>query len=293
VPHRRLGKLIIATREADLDRLAGIMDRARDAGVELAQLDPDQAVSLEPALRCHGALLSDETGIIDSHAYMQALLGSAEAAGAQLVCGVHVQAVERLGERWAIRLQGDDAPTVAAPILVNAAGLGAQALAQRIEGLAPGHVPRLYLARGHYFAYAGRVPFSRLIYPVPAPGGLGTHLTLNLAGAARFGPDVEWIDAVDYHIDQGRHQAFATAASALWQDIDVQRLQPDFAGIRPKLCGPGSPDADFMVQGPDDHGLAGLINLFGIESPGLTASLSLAELICDRLSITQRLSPTD
>ncbi|WP_294393665.1 NAD(P)/FAD-dependent oxidoreductase [uncultured Sphingomonas sp.] len=283
VPHRRIGKLIVATHADELAALEAIVDHARAAGVELVQLGAAQAEALEPALDCVGALLSEQTGIIDSHAYMQSLLGGAEAGGASLVCGVDIEAVERRGGAWTIRLCDEREPVVAAPMLVNAAGLGAQALAARIEACDPASIPPLHLARGHYFSYAGRVPFSRLIYPVPVPGGLGTHLTLDLAGGARFGPDVEWIDAVDYGVDPGRHAAFAAAARRVWPALDPARLRPGFAGIRPKLNGPGSPEADFMVHGPEHHGLDGLVNLFGIESPGLTASLALADLVCDQL----------
>jgi L-2-hydroxyglutarate oxidase LhgO len=283
VPHRRIGKLIVATTAAELDRLAATGARAAEAGVRLQPLDADQARRIEPALSCAGALLSEQTGIIDAHGYMQTLLGLAEDAGAQLVCRCAVSSVERCGSGWMVRLEGDPDPAVRAPVFVNAAGLGAQALAARTDGVRPEDIPPLHLARGAYCAYAGQVPFGRLIYPLPVPGGLGTHLTLDLAGRARFGPDVEWIDAIDYSVDPARTERFASAARAFWPAIDADRLTPAFAGIRPKIAGSGQPDADFMVQGPDEHGLEGLINLFGIESPGLTASLALAGHVQDRL----------
>jgi L-2-hydroxyglutarate oxidase LhgO len=169
--------------------------------------------------------------------------------------------------------------------VVNAAGLHAHLLAERTEGLEAAHRPPVRYARGVYFTYAGRVPFTRLIYPVPVPGGLGTHLTLDMAGQARFGPDVEWIDAVDHGVDPGRKPAFVEAARAIWPEIDPERLQPGYAGIRPKLSGPGEPAADFVISGPADHGLEGLVNLFGIESPGLTSSLAIAEEVAGRLDL--------
>jgi L-2-hydroxyglutarate oxidase LhgO len=285
VPHKQTGKLIVATETEDLDQLRAIRARAKDAGVDLAELDATQAHDAEPALHCAGALLSDRTGIVDSHAYMQALLGGAEDAGAQLVCGVEIEAVEQRRGLWAVRLEDDADPIVAAPVLVNAAGLGAQMLAARIQALPAWAIPALHLAKGNYFDYAGCVPFTRLIYPVPVAGGLGTHLTLDLTGRARFGPDVEWVDAIDYRVDPTRLHDFTIAARALWPSIDASRLRPGFAGVRPKLSSPGAPNADFMVQGPEVHGLEGLVNLFGIESPGLTASLPLADLVCAKLGM--------
>jgi L-2-hydroxyglutarate oxidase LhgO len=179
---------------------------------------------------------------------------------------------------WEVWVEGSDAP-ICARHVVNSAGLAAQDLAAKTEGLDRRHVPPLFLARGVYFTYAGRAPFERLIYPVPEPGGLGTHLTLDLAGQARFGPDVEWVDAVDYWVDPSRQPAFEAAIRMILPDMDPSRLSPGYAGIRPKLSGPGEPAADFVISGPADHGLPGLVNLFGIESPGLTASLALADRV--------------
>lgn len=283
VPHRRIGKLIVA-QAAELAKLSAIQARAADAGVALDILDAEQAQRLEPSLSCAGALLSDQTGIIDAHAFMQALLASAEDAGAQLVCRSAVSAVRRSGSGWAVRLEGEADAIVWTPIFVNAAGLHAQEVAAQIEGLCPCCIPAQYLARGVYFAYQGSPPFSRLIYPTPVPGGLGTHLTLDMAGQARLGPDVEWIGTIDYSVDPDRSERFAAAARAFWPTCDPARLTPAFAGIRPKIVGPGQPDADFMIQGPAEHGLDGLVNLFGIESPGLTASLAIADLVCVHLS---------
>ncbi|MDO6416172.1 NAD(P)/FAD-dependent oxidoreductase [Sphingomonas sp. BIUV-7] len=287
VPHRRIGKLIVARDARELSKLSEIAYRAAQAGVSLVEMDAGKVSELEPALSCEAALFSPLTGIIDTHVYMQTLLGSAEAAGATLACDVDIAAVERRRGLWQVWLAGARSPVVAAPIFVNAAGLGAQRLAVLIDSLNPSHIPTLHMARGHYFAYSGRVPFNHLIYPVPVLGGLGTHLTLDLAGGARFGPDIEWINDIDYRVDTARHAQFAAAATALWPGLDTTRLRPDFAGIRPKLCGPGEADADFVVQGPEVHGLEGLVSLFGIESPGLTASLALADLVCARLEIVQ------
>lgn len=284
VPYKRLGKLIFAHGEAQLGELDAIVGRAEEAGVrDLRRLDGSEARGIEPALGCAGALLSPSTGIVDSHALMLALLGEAEAHGAMLVTGSGVGRVSRKDGVWNVHLGEDRDAAVASPILVNAAGLGAQQLAERIEALDPLLVPPLHLARGVYFTYSGRVPFSHLIYPVPEAGGLGTHLTLDLAGQARFGPDVEWIDTIDYTVDPGRHHRFAAAAKRIWPDLDGARLQPGYAGIRPKVSGPGEPGGDFVISGPADHGCEGLVNLFGIESPGLTASLAIADMVRDAL----------
>ncbi len=270
VPYRRLGKLVIAKtpeQEGALDAIAASA----------------AARALEPAVDCHAALLSPSSGIVDSRALMVQLLGEVEDAGGSFVGRTEVARITRQPEGWGVHLGEEAEPTVVARRLVNAAGLHAHALAEQTEGLEAAHRPRHRFARGVYFSYSGRVPFSRLIYPVPVPGGLGTHLTLDMAGGARFGPDVEWIDEVDYHVDPGRKPAFLAAARAIWPDIDPSRLQPGYAGVRPKLSGPGEPAADFLISGPADHGLEGLVNLFGIESPGLTSSLALAEEVARRL----------
>lgn len=283
VPHRRIGKLVFAHDATQLPDLEAIAAHARGAGVhDLRLLDRTETRALEPELPSAAALLSPSTGIVDSHALMQALLGEAEAHGAMFVANSRVTRVSRTGKLWAIHLDGESTATVATPLLVNAAGLDAQRLAGDIEGLTPAHVPALFMARGVYFTYSGRVPFSHLIYPVPEQGGLGTHLTLDLAGQARFGPDVEWIDSVDYTVDPARHAKFAVAAQRIWPGIDPTRLQPGYAGIRPKVSGPGDPAGDFLIDGPAEHGLDGLVNLFGIESPGLTASLAIADFVVER-----------
>lgn len=280
VPYRRLGKMIFAANKEQVAALNTIRARAIAADThDLEMLDSRQVARIEPHLACHAGLLSPSTGIVDAHAYMTALLGEAEAEGAMLVTRTEVTAAAPHAEGWAIHVAGTAGPAVVTPLLVNAAGLGAQGIAARIAGLDSGHVPPLAYAKGVYFAYSGRHPFSRLIYPIPEPGGLGVHLTLDLAGAARFGPDVEWVDGIDYAVPTARHARFAAAAQRIWPHLDPDRLHPAYAGIRPKLGGPAEPSADFVVSGPADHGCAGLVNLFGIESPGLTASLALAEYV--------------
>jgi len=284
VPHRRTGKLIFAANEAQLPALEAILADARAAGVEdLRPLDPGAVAEIEPALQCAGALLSPSTGIVDSHALMLALLGEAEANDAMLVTDAPVDRIVRAGNAWHVHVGGGEPVVIATPIVVNAAGLAAQDVAAQIDALPPDRIPQRHLARGVYFTYSGRTPFSHLIYPVPVPGGLGTHLTLDLAEQARFGPDVEWIDDINYTVDPGRHAAFVEAARAIWPALDPDRLQPGYAGIRPKLSGRGEPAADFHIAGPEDHGLDGLVTLYGIESPGLTASLAIADHVAGML----------
>ncbi|SNS93819.1 L-2-hydroxyglutarate oxidase LhgO [Sphingomonas laterariae] len=285
VPHSRLGKLIFAAEPAQSTVLDEIAGAGAAAGVDdLVRLGASEAKRIEPQLRCHEAILSPSTGIIDSHAYMQALLGDAEDHGARFVARTRVTALSRTPAGWGVHIEGEAAPAVVAGRVVNAAGLEAHKLAAATDGMA-GHVPIVRYARGVYFDY-GRVPFDRLIYPVPVPGGLGTHLTLDLAGRARFGPDVEWIDTVDYTVDPARGAAFLAAARRIWPEIDPARLVPGYAGIRPKLSGPGEPAADFAIIGPEQHGQDGLVALFGIESPGLTASLAIAEHVTTQLDVT-------
>lgn len=286
VEHRRCGKLIFAANPSQVAALDAIVKTAEGAGVhDLRRLTSAEVRAIEPTLDCTQALLSPSTGIIDSHGFMLALLAEAEANGATLVCDAQVTRVSRRDGQWGVHIDGDDEPAVVVPILVNAAGLAAQKIAGVTEGLDPGTVPPLYLARGVYFSYSGGSPFRHLIYPVPEPGGLGTHLTLDLAGQIRFGPDVEWIDDVSYAVDPSRHGKFFAAARLIWPDIEPDKLRPGFAGIRPKLSGPGEPAADFAILGEEDHGAEGLVNLFGIESPGLTASLAIAELVLSKLDV--------
>ncbi len=283
VAHRRCGKLVVATDAAGLAKLEGIAAHARANGVaDLQRLTAAEAVALEPALACTGALLSPSTGIVDSHGLMTALLGDAQNAGAQLVLRTPFVGARREGGRWCVRSGGEEPFELAAKVLVNAAGLHAQAVALAIEGFPAAAVPPAWRAKGHYFALAGRAPFTRLIYPTPVDGGLGVHLTLDLGGQAKFGPDVEWLAPaapLDYEVDPTRRDAFEAEVRRYWPALPAGALQPAYSGIRPKLSGPGAPAADFMIAGPAEHGVPGLVHCFGIESPGLTASLAIAEVV--------------
>jgi L-2-hydroxyglutarate oxidase LhgO len=282
VPHRNCGKLIVATSADEDSRLADIKRRAAINGVEdMRVLTREEAQAFEPNLTCTSALLSPSTGIIDSHNYMVALQGDAENAGAGMVFHSPVLRGRAVQGGVEIDVGGDDPITLRCRLLVNAAGLHAPALAARIEGMPDSRIPGTYYAKGNYFTLSGRSPFSRLIYPVPVPGGLGVHLTIDLGGQARFGPDVEWIDAIDYTVDPHRADGFYAAVRRYWPALKDGALQPGYAGIRPKIVPKGAPGQDFVVQGPQTHGLSGLINLFGIESPGLTASLALADHVVE------------
>lgn len=282
IGHRRCGKLIVATTEAEAAMLASIRARAAANGVtDLRPIDGAEARAMEPALSACAALHSPSTGIVDSHGYMAALAGDAEGAGAGFAYLSPLEAARSVGGGFVLDVGGADPITIRTRILVNAAGLHAPSVAGLIAGLAPERIPTAWLAKGNYFTLAGRSPFSRLIYPVPVPGGLGTHLTLDLAGQARFGPDVEWIEAIDYRVDPARGDAFYAAIRRYWPDLPDGALQPGYSGIRPKIVPPGAPGQDFVLQGPADHGLPGLVNLFGIESPGLTASLAIADLVAE------------
>ena len=276
----RPGKLIVATDAAEAERLGAIAARAQANGVEgLRRLSAAEARAEEPELACHGALLSPATGIIDSAGYMLALRGDAEAAGAFFAFHAPVEGGRLRDDGVELSVGGQAPMRLAARLVVNAAGLGAVALARRFVGLDPAKIPPFHMAKGNYFALSGRAPFHRLIYPVPVPGGLGVHLTLDLGGAARFGPDVEWVTTEDYRVDPARAASFAAAVRRYWPGLDAAALLPAYAGIRPKIVPPGAPGQDFMPVA-----VPGLINLFGIESPGLTASLALADLVCDQVA---------
>ncbi len=275
VAHRRCGKLIVATSDRELPRLEQLASLAHSNGVTLTPLDRSAARSLEPRLECRAALLSPDSGILDTHGFLIALLGEAEAHGAICLYGSRVTRMRV--EEDAVAIAVNDAPAaLRAALVVNAAGLDAPALARATEGFPVDRVPRAYLAKGSYFALAGRAPFSRLIYPLPEPGGLGVHATLDLAGRTRFGPDVEWVDALDYGVDPQRAGCFYEAIRRYWPELPEGALRPAYSGIRPKLAGPGEPAADFLIAGPETHG-APIVHLLGIESPGLTASLAIAE----------------
>lgn len=290
VPWQRCGKLVVAGSASEEARLAQLLARGQANGVEdLRLVTGGEARAMEPALACAAALHSPATGIVDSHALMTALLGDAEAHGATLALHSPFERAERRDGRWQVRTGGAEPFELSARCLVNAAGLGAQAVARGIEGLAAAHIPAQHLAKGHYFTLAGRSPFSRLIYPLPVDGGLGVHLTLDLGGQARFGPDVEWLPAgldpaaIDYRVDPTRRAAFETDIRRYWPGLPAEALQPAYSGVRPKLTGPGQPAADFVIQSTPEHGLEGLVNLFGIESPGLTSSMAIAERVVQAL----------
>ncbi|HZO03937.1 MAG TPA: NAD(P)/FAD-dependent oxidoreductase [Burkholderiales bacterium] len=282
VPHRRSGKLIVATDAKQIQDLDGIQKRAHANDVtDVVWMTRDQARALEPEVSCVAALYSPSTGIIDSHALMLAYLGDAEDRGAMLGLKTELIGAQVAEEGFVLHTSEMD---VRCRILVNSAGLRAPSVARRIEGFPGKLVPPEFYAKGNYYSLSRKSPFSRLVYPVPEPGGLGVHVTLDLAGQARFGPDVEWIERVDYAVDPKRAERFYAAIRRYWPGLPDGALAPGYAGIRPKTAGPGEPAPDFEVQGPRAHGVPGLVQLFGIESPGLTSSLALAGMVLEELS---------
>jgi L-2-hydroxyglutarate oxidase LhgO len=284
VPHRRCGKLIVATDEAQVGELRSIRDKAHANGVsDVVEIPKQQATAMEPQLHCVAALHSPSTGIIDSHALMLAYLGEAEAHGAMLALKSHLVGGDVASDGIVLHVGGAEAMTVKAATVVNSAGLRAPSVAKSLEGYPAELAPRELYAKGNYYSLNRRNPFSRLIYPVPEPGGLGVHVTLDLGGQARFGPDVEWVERIAYDVDPGRSARFYAAIRRYWPGLPDDSLSPGYAGIRPKTSGPGEAASDFEIQGPRRHGIPGLVNLFGIESPGLTASLSLARRVTEQL----------
>jgi L-2-hydroxyglutarate oxidase LhgO len=286
VPHRKCGKLVVATNADEIGRLEAVHKQAQANGVEGVEIiDAAAAKRLEPALACVAAMHSPETGIIDSHRFMLALRGDLEDRGGMVAFASLIEHLKPTpGGGWDAALAGSEPQWLGFDAVVNCAGLGAQRLARATEGYPAERVPRLVLAKGNYFAFAGRPVFSRLIYPVPVPGGLGVHVTLDLAGRMRFGPDVEWIEREDYDVDASRALAFYRRIRDYWPGLPDGSLMPDYCGIRPKLTGPGEAAADFMIEGPAQHGLARIVHLFGIESPGLTCALSIAEEVTASLA---------
>jgi L-2-hydroxyglutarate oxidase LhgO len=285
VPHRRVGKLIVATDEKQIAKIEGIYRQGQINGVEgLEFLGGNAARALEPALFCVAAMLSAETGIIDSHAYMLALQGDLEDCGGMIAFNTTIERLTPTASGWQVAFGGAERGTLEVDAVVNAAGLGAQGIARATEGYPAARIPRLVLAKGNYFGFMGKPVFSHLIYPAPVEGGLGTHVTLDMAGRMRFGPDVEWIEQESYTVDAKRADSFYASIRTYFPDLPDNALVPDYCGIRPKLTGKGEPAADFMIEGPAEHGMARLVNLFGIESPGLTSSLSIAEEVARRVA---------
>lgn len=290
VAHRRCGKLVVAADEAQHAKLVALQARARANGVDgdddTQLLTRDEALAMEPALQCSAALWSPSTGIVDSHGLMLALQADLESAGGLVALASPVERIVCGSARHRVQAAGTE---IEARIVVNAAGLGAPALTQRTEGLAPAFQPRGRLSKGNYFSLSGRAPFSRLIYPVaPDTAGLGVHLTLDLGGQARFGPDVQWLDDgtteqdLDYRVDPRRGDSFYAEVRRYWPALPDGALQPAYSGVRPKLGGPDDAASDFRIDGPAEHGVPGLVNLLGIESPGLTACLALAAEVVGR-----------
>ena len=291
VPHRACGKLVVATEPAQHAALQALAQRAAANGVPAELWSTEQAHALEPELACTSALWSPGTGIIDSHGLMLALQGEMEAAGGALALQSKVLSAQfRSGRPALVQLRMGDGGgfEIEARHVINAAGLNACALARRFEGLSAEHVPQPHYAKGSYFTLAGKTPFKHLIYPAPVDAWLGVHVTLDLGGQARFGPDLEWLDVqdptgIDYAVDPARAQPFEAAIRRYWPGLPASALQPAYSGVRPKIHGPGAPAPDFRIDGPSRHGVAGLVNLFGIESPGLTSSMAIGEYVAQLL----------
>jgi L-2-hydroxyglutarate oxidase LhgO len=289
VEHRRCGKLLVATDAAQLPALAALRDKAAANGVhDLVRLSPTEAIAMEPQLHCVGALWSPSTGILDSHGFMLALQGDLERHGGIVAVASPVTSIRLGTASHSLEVGGQQPMRLETRYLINCAGLWAPTLAAGMQGLPPGQVPTAYFCKGNYYSLRGRAPFTRLVYPMPQQAGLGLHFTLDLGGRGRFGPDVQWLDArdegaIDHRVDVTLTTTFQAEVRRYWPALPDGSLQPDYSGVRPKLAGPLAPQADFMAHGPEAHGIPGLVNLFGIESPGLTASLSLAELVARRL----------
>ena len=286
VAYRKCGKLVVATSGAELPRLEAIAAQARANGVEgIAELTGAQAMALEPGLNAAAAIVSPESGVFDSHGYMLALQGEIEAHGGAVVLGTPFEGAAPLaGGGFEVQAGGEAPATLNARQLVTAPGLSAQAAAAKIEGFPPTEIPARHLGKGVYFRLAGKAPFERLIYPPPIPGALGTHYRRDLGGQGVFGPDLAFVATEDYSVDPARAAGFYAYVRKFWPSLPDGALAPDYAGIRPKLHGPGEPQPDFRIDGPEAHGLPGLVALFGIESPGLTSSLAIGEEVALRLA---------
>jgi L-2-hydroxyglutarate oxidase LhgO len=280
IDHQNCGKLIVAGNAEEEQVLHKLLERARANDVDgVRMLSSAEAHQLEPEVRCTAALLCPTSGIVDQHPYMLALQGDMENAGGTLVTNCRVQSLDRRPDGFLVRTAGDAATEIEARFVVNSAGLGAVDLLNRIEGYPRQLIPTLHLARGNYFTVAARSPFRHLIYPVPHSAGLGIHATLDLGRRVRFGPDVEWIDRIDYSVNASRAASFYEAIRRYWPNLADGALMPDYTGIRPKLHGPGEPQPDFRIEGEKEHGIPGLVNLLGIESPGFTSSLPIGDYV--------------
>jgi len=285
INYQRCGKLIVAINEEEAAALDDILAKARMNGVDdMVKISAADAHAMEPELSCVSALFSPSTGIFDSHSYMLNLQGDAENHGAVFAFLSTVTGGRIENGTISLDVSGDDGTmTLDCRTVINAAGLGAQKIASSIEGFPNAVVPPLHYAKGNYFTLAGKAPFSHLIYPLPGKASLGTHYTRDLGGQGRFGPDVQWVDEIDYAVDPQRGQSFYAAIRRYWPGLADGALNPAYSGIRPKVQAPGEPTADFIIQDASTHGIGGLVNLFGIESPGLTSSLALAEEVASRL----------
>jgi L-2-hydroxyglutarate oxidase LhgO len=285
IDYRRCGKLVVATTAEEVSRLNAIWDQALANDVEgMERLTGAQARALEPGLKCEAALLSPQSGVFDSHGYMLALQGEIEAAGGAVVTSTPFEGAEPLADGgFLVRAGGAEATELTCRLLVTAPGLSAQAVAGRIDGFPAEQIPPGHFGKGVYFRLAAKAPFERLIYPPPIPGALGTHYRKDLGGQAVFGPDLQFVETEDYSVDPAKAAEFAAYIRKFWPDLPVEDLAPDYAGIRPKLHGPGEPQPDFQIRGFDSHGIQGLVALFGIESPGLTSSLAIGEEVAGRL----------
>lgn len=286
VDYRRCGKLVVATEEAEVSRIEAIFQQAVTNGVEnLDHLTGAQARALEPELNAHAAILSPDSGVFDSHGYMLALQGEIEDAGGSVVVSAPFEGAEPLqGGGFTLRVGGEGATEATSRLLVTAPGLSAQAVAARIAGYPAAEIPARHLGKGVYFRLTGAAPFDRLIYPPPIPGALGTHYRRDLGGQGVFGPDLTYVEAEDYVVDPAKRDEFVRYIRRFWPNVQAERLTPDYAGIRPKLHGPGQPQPDFQLHGRDRHGIDGLVALFGIESPGLTSSLAIGEAVAGMLA---------
>lgn len=283
IEHQHCGKLIVAASQSQRAELLRLQAVAQSNDVPVTLLDSGQAASLEPGICCAGALQSPTTGIVDSHSLMLAILAQAQSHGASIACNSRVTALAPAGDRILIGVN-DEPPLVKARRVINSAGLQATHIARLLEGFPAAWIPTLRFAKGTYFSLAGPAPFRHLVYPVPEPGGLGIHLTLDLAGRARFGPDVEWVSVPAYDVDPARAERFYPAIRSYWPALPEGSLVPAYAGVRPKIVGPREPAADFRIDDPVQHGYRGMVNLFGIESPGLTACLAIADEVAQRIA---------